>query len=390
MYERITIDESRWSAGVSVHEQYVFLLNSPINQSNDALKATERDGGGYVPLLSLLLLSYATCLAHHVDESHNQWSEADTAKGVCQSSPCRSSCGPTWHSTWLPSTEEPAAIDSRNDGMDCIFEPKKSREISKLSSRRKIEGWDKCPSGASQNALKLSIEGLKDWISLTTPWSNTLRIWESVMLNWCRLFSEKTHTGEGYEDDQANHLSWWATTCTAPRTTSRIGPSSWGFIFYIHFSVSAFVSKDGDQSGKYLLVVKWTRCLRSVPLQWNSPSDLPETKVRENQAPKATEAIPPIALTRKTWPKDLATSIVCWSMTTLKGIRGIHVTKHTYGDIGVSNSFSRQSLGACQEHSPPRAILGSPKVVVWCRKNRMQNVRTMLKIPKIAKTTAAE
>ena len=38
---------------------------------------------------------------------------------------------------------------------------------------------------------------------------------------------------------------------------------------------------------------------------------LPETRVRENQAPNATEAIPPIALTRKTWPKDLATSIVC-------------------------------------------------------------------------------
>lgn len=30
----------------------------------------------------------------------------------------------------------------------------------------------------------------------------------------------------------------------------------------------------------------------------------PDTKVRENQAPKATEAIPPIALTRKTCPKD--------------------------------------------------------------------------------------
>ena len=56
---------------------------------------------------------------------------------------------------------------------------------------------------------------------------------------------------------------------------------------------------------------------------------LPETKVRENQAPKATEAIPPIALTRKTCPKDLATSIVCCSMTTLNGILGIHVTKHT-------------------------------------------------------------
>ena len=28
--------------------------------------------------------------------------------------------------------------------------------------------------------------------------------------------------------------------------------------------------------------------------------DLPETNVRENQAPKATEAIPPMALTRKT------------------------------------------------------------------------------------------
>ena len=38
---------------------------------------------------------------------------------------------------------------------------------------------------------------------------------------------------------------------------------------------------------------------------------LPDTKVRENQAPKATEAIPPIALTRKTCPKDFAMSMVC-------------------------------------------------------------------------------
>lgn len=29
-------------------------------------------------------------------------------------------------------------------------------------------------------------------------------------------------------------------------------------------------------------------------------------------------------------------------MTTLKGIRGIHETKHTYGDIGVSIWFWRQ------------------------------------------------
>ena len=40
---------------------------------------------------------------------------------------------------------------------------------------------------------------------------------------------------------------------------------------------------------------------------------LPETRVREYQAPKATEAIPPIALTRKTWPKvsELGVSLAC-------------------------------------------------------------------------------
>lgn len=53
-----------------------------------------------------------------------------------------------------------------------------------------------------------------------------------------------------------------------------------------------------------------------------------ETNVTENQAPNATDAIPPIALTRKTCPKDLATSMVCCSITTLKGIRGIHEIKH--------------------------------------------------------------
>lgn len=57
------------------------------------------------------------------------------------------------------------------------------------------------------------------------------------------------------------------------------------------------------------------KCIKNETVAWlamRSQSDhLPETKVTENQAPKATEAIPPIALTRKTWPKDLATSIVC-------------------------------------------------------------------------------
>lgn len=101
------------------------LLNSPINQSNDTSKAAECDGGGYIAPLSLLLLSYANCLAHHVYESHNKRSKADTAKGVRKSSPGRAPCGTTWHSTRFPSTEEPAAIDPRDDGVDCVLEPNK-------------------------------------------------------------------------------------------------------------------------------------------------------------------------------------------------------------------------------------------------------------------------
>lgn len=49
-----------------------FLLDSPINQSNDTSQAAKRDGGGHIPSLSLLLLSYADGLAYHIDESDDQ------------------------------------------------------------------------------------------------------------------------------------------------------------------------------------------------------------------------------------------------------------------------------------------------------------------------------
>ena len=51
------------------------------------------------------------------------------------------------------------------------------------------------------------------------------------------------------------------------------------------------------------------------------------TRVTENQAPKARDASPPRKLTRKTCPKLFATSIACCSITTLKGILGIHDIK---------------------------------------------------------------
>jgi len=65
-----------------------------------------------------------------------------------------------------------------------------------------------------------------------------------------------------------------------------------------------------------------------LPLPLGSYLTYIDTSVTENQAPKARAASPPIALTRKTWPNPLATSIVVWSITTLKGIRGIQLTKH--------------------------------------------------------------
>ena len=121
--EGIAIDKSRRSAGTFDAYSKMFSLNGPIDQSNDASKAAERDGGSQIPSLSLLLLSYATCLAYHVDERHDQRSKADTAKGVRKSSPCCAPCGTTWHTTWLSSAEEPATIDTGDDGVDRVFEP---------------------------------------------------------------------------------------------------------------------------------------------------------------------------------------------------------------------------------------------------------------------------
>lgn len=51
------------------------------------------------------------------------------------------------------------------------------------------------------------------------------------------------------------------------------------------------------------------------------------TSVRENHAPNAIAATPPIALTKKTCPNVFAMSIVCCNMTTLNGILGIQLMK---------------------------------------------------------------
>ena len=123
MNEGIAIDKPKRSAGGFDVGSKMFSLNGPIDQSNDTSEAAERDGSYHIPSLSLLLLSYATCLAHHVNESHDQRSKADTAKGVCESSPCGAPCGTAWHSTWFPSTEKPAAIDTSDDGVDRVLEP---------------------------------------------------------------------------------------------------------------------------------------------------------------------------------------------------------------------------------------------------------------------------
>ena len=96
-------------------------LNSPVNQSNDTSEAAKGDGGGHVSSLSLLLLGYAARLAHHVDESHNQRSETDTAKGVCESSLGGTSCSTTWHSTWLSCTEEPTTVNTCDDGVNGVL-----------------------------------------------------------------------------------------------------------------------------------------------------------------------------------------------------------------------------------------------------------------------------
>ena len=125
MYECIPVDESDLSAEVLAYGTRDLLLNSPINQANNTPEAAKRNGSGDIPSLSLLLLSYAARLAHHINESHNQGSEADAAKGVCKSPPGCTPCGTTWHSTWLSGTEEPAAIDTCDNGVNRILEPDK-------------------------------------------------------------------------------------------------------------------------------------------------------------------------------------------------------------------------------------------------------------------------
>ena len=137
MYESIAVDESELSAEVLAYGTRILLLNSPINQANNTPEAAKRNGGGYIPSLSLLLLSYAACLAHHINESHNQGSKADAAKGVCKSPPGCTPCGTTWHSTRLSGTEEPATIDTCDNGVNRILEPDRFMNSATFSAMGK-------------------------------------------------------------------------------------------------------------------------------------------------------------------------------------------------------------------------------------------------------------
>ena len=137
MYECIAIDESESSAEVLAYSTRNLLLNSPINQPNNASEAAKRNGGGCIPSLSLLLLSYAECLAHHINESHNQGSKADAAKGVRKSPPGCTPGGTTWHSTWLSGTEEPAAIDTCDNEVNRVLEPDRCMSSATFSEMGK-------------------------------------------------------------------------------------------------------------------------------------------------------------------------------------------------------------------------------------------------------------
>ena len=137
MYECIAVDESELSAEGLAYGARNPLLNSPINQPNYTSEAAKRNGCGYIPSLSLLLLSYAECLAHHINKSHNQGSEADAAKGVCKCPPGCTPCGTTWHSAWLSGTEEPAAIDTCDNGVNRILEPDRFMSSATFSAMKR-------------------------------------------------------------------------------------------------------------------------------------------------------------------------------------------------------------------------------------------------------------
>ena len=166
MYECIPVDEPELSAGVLAYCTKDLLLNSPINQANNTPEAAKRNGSGYIPSLSLLLLSYAACLAHHINESHNQGSEADAAKGVCESPSGCTPCSTTWHSAWLSSTEEPTAINTCDNGVNRILKPKRFVNSATFSAIEK-EPW-RVNLGHELHAASINVLGRIEMIAIHT------------------------------------------------------------------------------------------------------------------------------------------------------------------------------------------------------------------------------
>ena len=99
------------------------LLNSPIDQPNDAPEHAEGDGTAHIPLLRLGLLCDTHSLTDHIDQRHYQAPKADTPERVRQRPSCSTPCRTSGHTPRLARAEEPRPVDAGDDGVDSVLEP---------------------------------------------------------------------------------------------------------------------------------------------------------------------------------------------------------------------------------------------------------------------------
>ena len=98
---------------------YVNELDSPVQDSDQTLKNTERNFRSEVSRICFLLACDTACLSEHVDNCNDQTSKTNTAETVGQGATGSSSGDVLGR---VVRAEVPRAVNSRDDDMDHVLE----------------------------------------------------------------------------------------------------------------------------------------------------------------------------------------------------------------------------------------------------------------------------
>nr|POF06841.1 hypothetical protein CFP56_77049 [Quercus suber] len=94
-------------------------LHSPVQETDDASEDAERDARGHITGVGFMLSGDRAGLAEHVDDGHQQTTQADGTEAVRQSAASSTS---RWPFGWVAWGKVPCAVHARDGDVDDILE----------------------------------------------------------------------------------------------------------------------------------------------------------------------------------------------------------------------------------------------------------------------------